>query len=100
LTARAASWCSRRSRLPGFSGAGGGGRDRLGPRSRRVRGTIVFTGSFQGVTQTMPLAIYGTLERDFDAAVALSVLVLGFSFAVILPARFFTRRTEGHTGQD
>jgi molybdate transport system permease protein len=48
----------------------------------------------------MPLAIYGTLERDFDAAVALSVLVLGFSFAVILPARFFTRRTEGHTGQD
>jgi len=28
--------------------------------------------------------------RDFDAAVALSVIVLGFSFAVILAARFFT----------
>jgi molybdate transport system permease protein len=63
-------------------------------------GTIVFAGSFQGITQTLPLAIYGTLERDFDAAVALSVLVLGFSFAVILAARFFTRRAEGHAGQD
>jgi molybdate transport system permease protein len=57
-------------------------------------GTIIFAGSFQGVTQTMPLAIYGALERDFDAAVALSVLVLGFSFVVILTARFFTRRAE------
>ena len=60
-------------------------------------GTIVFAGSFQGVTQTMPLAIYGTLERDFDAAVALSVLVLGFSFVIILTARFFTRRIEERT---
>ncbi len=41
-------------------------------------GTIVFAGSFQGVTQILPLAIYGTLERDSHAAVALSVLVLGF----------------------
>ena len=57
-------------------------------------GTIIFAGSFQGVTQTMPLAIYGALERDFDSAVALSVLVLGFSFVVILVARFFTRRAE------
>jgi molybdate transport system permease protein len=56
--------------------------------------TIIFAGSFQGVTQTMPLAIYGTLESDFDAAVALSVLVLGFSFVIILTARFFTRRAE------
>jgi molybdate transport system permease protein len=63
-------------------------------------GTIVFAGSFQGVTQTMPLAIYGTLERDFDAAVALSVMVLGFSFAVILAARFFTRRAEERAGQN
>jgi molybdate transport system permease protein len=63
-------------------------------------GTIAFAGSFQDVTQTLPLAIYGTLERDFDAAVALSVLVLGFSFAVILAARFFTRRAEGHAGPD
>jgi len=61
-------------------------------------GTIIFAGSFQGVTQTMPLAIYGTLERDFDAAVALSVMVLGFSFAVILAARFFGRKAQERAG--
>ena len=57
-------------------------------------GTIIFAGNFRGVTQTMPLAIYGALESDFDAAVALAVLVLGFSFAVILAARFFARKAE------
>lgn len=61
-------------------------------------GTIIFAGSFRGVTQTMPLAIYGTLESDFDAAVALSVLVLGFSFVIILTARFFARKAEERTG--
>lgn len=61
-------------------------------------GTIIFAGSFRGVTQTMPLAIYGTLESDFDAAVALSVLVLGFSFVIILAARFFTRKAEERVG--
>jgi ABC-type sulfate transport system permease component len=35
--------------------------------------------------------------RDFGAAMALSVMVLGFSFVVILVARFFTRRAEEHT---
>src|SRR3712207_1585425 len=58
-------------------------------------GTIIFAGSFRGTTQTMPLAIYGALESDFDAAVALSVLVLGFSFAVILTARFLARKAAG-----
>jgi len=60
--------------------------------------TIIFAGSLQGVTQTMPLAIYGALERDFDAAVALSVLVLVFSFAVILTARFVARRALNPEG--
>lgn len=57
-------------------------------------GTIIFAGSFRGVAQTMPLVIYGALERDFDAEVALAVLVPGFSFIVILAARFFARRAE------
>ena len=55
-------------------------------------GTIIFAGSFRGTTQTMPLAIYAALESDFDAAVALSVLVLGFAFSVILTVRYLTRR--------
>jgi molybdate transport system permease protein len=57
-------------------------------------GTIIFAGNVQGVTQTIPLAIFSELERDFDAAVALSVLVLGFAFAVILTARYLTRKAE------
>lgn len=54
--------------------------------------TLIVAGNFQGVTQTMPLAIYSALENDFDAAVALSVMVLGFAFAVILTARYLTRK--------
>jgi molybdate transport system permease protein len=57
-------------------------------------GTIIFAGNVQGVTQTIPLAIFSELERDFDAAVALSVLVLGFAFVVILTARYLTRKAE------
>lgn len=55
-------------------------------------GTIIFAGNLQGVTQTIPLAIFSTLERDFDAAVALSILVLVFAFAVIFCARYITRK--------
>lgn len=55
-------------------------------------GTIIFAGSFQGTTQTVPLAIYAALQSNLDAAVALSVLVLGFAFTVILAGRFLTRR--------
>lgn len=61
--------------------------------------TIIVAGNLQGVTQTMPLAIYAALENDLDAAVALSVLVLGFSFVVILAARFLTRGTAGPEGR-
>jgi molybdate transport system permease protein len=55
-------------------------------------GTIIFAGSFRGVTQTIPLAIFAALESNFDAAVALSVLVLGFAFTVIIVARLLLRR--------
>ena len=50
-------------------------------------GTIIFAGSFPGVTRTIPLAIFAARESNFDAAVALSVMVLGFAFTVILIAR-------------
>jgi molybdate transport system permease protein len=52
--------------------------------------TVIFAGSFRGVTQTIPLAIFAEFHRDLDAAVALSVLVLGFAFAVILAVRYLT----------
>ena len=57
--------------------------------------TIIFAGSFRGVTQTIPLAIFAEFHTDLDAAVALSVLVLGFAFAVILAVRYLTARSTG-----
>ena len=46
--------------------------------------TIMFAGQFAGRTQTMPLAIYAALESDTDAALSLSVLLLGVSFALLV----------------
>jgi len=54
--------------------------------------TIIFAGSFRGITQTIPLAIFAEFQSDVDAAVALSVLVLGFAFVVILAVRYLTRK--------
>ena len=54
--------------------------------------TIIFAGNLPGITQTVPLAIYGTSESNFNAAVALSVLVLGFAFTIILAARYLARK--------
>jgi molybdate transport system permease protein len=61
-------------------------------------GTIIFAGSFQGVTQTIPLAIFAARESNFDAAVALSVMVLGFAFTVILAARFLLGKASEFRG--
>ena len=58
--------------------------------------TIVFAGSFRGVTQTIPLAIFAEFQGNIDAAVALSVLVLGFAFVVILTVRYLTANTMDH----
>jgi len=58
--------------------------------------TIIFAGSFRGITQTIPLAIFAEFQSDIDAAVALSVLVLGFAFAVILAVRYLTTRGATH----
>jgi len=55
--------------------------------------TVIFAGSFRGITQTIPLAIFAEFQSDIDAAVALSVLVLGFAFVVILAVRYLTART-------
>ncbi|PVU84203.1 molybdate ABC transporter permease subunit [Cellulomonas sp. WB94] len=45
--------------------------------------TITFAGNLPGVTQTMPLAVYQALERDPDAAVALSLVLVVVSIAVL-----------------
>lgn len=50
--------------------------------------TITFAGNMPGVTQTMPLAVYIALQTDVEAAIALSVLLLGVSLAVLFSLRF------------
>ena len=54
--------------------------------------TITFAGNMPGVTQTMPLAVYIALQTDLDAAIALSVLLLLVSLAVLLAVRLLPLR--------
>lgn len=46
--------------------------------------TITFAGNFQGITQTMPIAVYLAAENDLDKSIALSVVLLAVSFGVLL----------------
>jgi molybdate transport system permease protein len=49
--------------------------------------TLVFAGNLSGVTQTMPLAIYATLESDVRAALALSVLLSAVAISSLFVLR-------------
>jgi molybdate transport system permease protein len=49
--------------------------------------TITFAGNFPGTTQTMPLAVYLALQRDAEAAIALSLVLLAVSLATLLLLR-------------
>jgi molybdate transport system permease protein len=53
--------------------------------------TMMFAGSFRGRTQTMPLAILSAMESDLYAALAISVILLAASFAVLLAFRLLAR---------
>ena len=57
--------------------------------------TITFAGSFPGVTQTMPVAVYIAAESDLDTAVALSVVLLAVSFGLLLALRLGRERLVG-----
>ncbi|HEX6677543.1 MAG TPA: ABC transporter permease [Actinomycetes bacterium] len=49
--------------------------------------TITFAGNLPGATQTMPLAVYVALENDLQAAIALSLVLLVVSLAVLIALR-------------
>ena len=55
--------------------------------------TIMFAGSFQGRTQTMQLAIYGALESDLEAALAISAILVVVSFGLLGLVRTIARRS-------
>jgi molybdate transport system permease protein len=54
--------------------------------------TIMFAGNLPGVTQTMPLAIYGRFGAgDLPAALALSLVLLGLALALLSAVRLLHR---------
>ena len=58
--------------------------------------TIMFAGNFPGVTQTMPLAIYGRFGAgDLSTALLLSVVLLIASLMVLLGVRIAGQRVRG-----
>jgi molybdate transport system permease protein len=50
--------------------------------------TILFAGSLQGVTQTMPLLIYKEFERNINAAIWTGLLLVAFALTCLLLARY------------
>jgi len=46
--------------------------------------TIMFAGSFQGVTQTLPLAIYAEFENKFEVALAIGSLLVVVSAILLI----------------
>jgi len=49
--------------------------------------TITFAGNFPGTTQTMPLAVYVAMQRDPEAAIVLSLILLAVCLAVLATLR-------------
>ena len=49
--------------------------------------TLMFAGSFRGITQTAPLAIYERFATDFTSALALSAVLVAISAALLLSVK-------------
>ncbi len=49
--------------------------------------TVTFAGNLQGRTQTLPLAVFVALERQRDTAVAISLVMVAVSLAVLVGLR-------------
>lgn len=56
--------------------------------------TILFAGNLEGVSQTMPLAIYLGFERNLDVAVALSIVLIAVSLILLSVMRKLNRDHE------
>jgi molybdate transport system permease protein len=49
--------------------------------------TLMFAGSFRGITQTVPLAIYDRFSTNFESALALSAVLVAISAAILLSVK-------------
>ena len=54
--------------------------------------TLMFAGSFRGITQTVPLAIYDRFSTDFTSALALSAVLVALSAALLLSVKLVRPR--------
>lgn len=52
--------------------------------------TLMFAGSFSGVTQTVPLAIYERFATDFTSAIALSAVLVVISAAILASVKLLS----------
>jgi molybdate transport system permease protein len=57
--------------------------------------TLMFAGSYRGVTQTAPLAIYDEFSSDFTAALALSAILVIVSASLLLTVKLLVARGAG-----
>jgi molybdate transport system permease protein len=64
-----------------------GGALALGRALGEFGATLMFAGSFQGITQTVPLAIYDRFTTDFDAALALSAVLVAVSAGILFSVK-------------
>jgi molybdate transport system permease protein len=63
--------------------------------------TIIFAGNYPGRTQTMPLAIYIGFEINLNVALALSAILILFSFMVLAVVKWiFYNRIQSNAGED
>jgi molybdate transport system permease protein len=53
--------------------------------------TILFAGSFQGTTQTLSLAVYSLFNANIDQAIAIGVLLIILSAAILITAKLLVR---------
>jgi molybdate transport system permease protein len=59
--------------------------------------TLMFAGSLQGRTQTLPVAIFSELAQDFDVSLAISVLLVVVSAGLFVGIKVLLRRSPGWT---
>jgi molybdate transport system permease protein len=55
----------------------------------------MFAGSFRGITQTAPLAIYERFATDFTGALALSAVLVAVSAALFVSVKVAGGRAGG-----
>lgn len=59
--------------------------------------TILFAGSLQGRTQTMPLLIYTVIERDLNAAIWTGLILVGIAVVALLISQWLSHAAQQGT---